>query len=788
MIYANRLVDRTTSQVARAAAGRCSRSRSCVAERAVTRRRARVERSRAPRGRCRSRSAGGAGPSFVGGRRLLSAALVGPLASSAWWAIRGATNSGSRRLDVDGQRPRRARRQHGGGVGGRGGRRPSPSCCRSPTSPPGTAARRAVWPTPSSSAGSPCPGLVDRARRSCSGCCRHPSGAGLYQTLPVLIVAYVVHFGAQAMRAGAGRGRRRCPAASTTPPGCSARAGRGGSGPSSCRSCCPASPPARGLVLLSTMKELPATLLLAPIGFDTLATRIWSCGRGGLPRRGRAPSLVLVALSGVLTWVLVVRRVRRARLMAAPARPSGGPAGPRLGPLLVVVALVVAAGALAALPARATYGARTTADEPQYLLSALSLAEDRDLDIADELRAERWRDFHEVDAARTDRAARRRPRLEPARPAAAGRSSPCPSALGGWVGRQGRARRARRRARRGSSSWVAVRRFAVRRLWPRRDRRRLRRWRRRSRPTAPRSTPSCPPRWPSRSRSPPLTGPLGRRGRVVARARGRRAAVARGEVRAGRRRARRSSRWSAAARAATDGAAVVLVGGARRRRCRVPRRCTRCSTAAGPSTPPATTSSAASSPSSGVDPDYVGRSLPAGRPAPRPRLRPRRVGAGVPARRAGARRALARAPPAGLGCCWSSRSRPGGPTPPWSRSRCTAGGGRAARSSSSCRCVVLAVAWWVGRLPRPAPASSLAVAAVAGFVLWGWLVVEVLAAGSRSIVDFEATREPARPGVARAAARRPAARRRPDVGAPGRSGWSCLGLRGAAAGCALRPR
>jgi len=62
----------------------------------------------------------------------------------------------------------------------------------------------------------------------------------------------------------------------------------------------------------------------------------------------------------------------------------------------VVVGLVVAAWALIALPARATRGARLTADEPQYLLSALSLAEDRDLAIDDELDAERYRDFHEL--------------------------------------------------------------------------------------------------------------------------------------------------------------------------------------------------------------------------------------------------------------------------------------------------------------------------------------------------------------------------------------------------------
>ena len=62
--------------------------------------------------------------------------------------------------------------------------------------------------------------------------------------------------------------------------------------------------------------------------------------------------------------------------------------------LLAAVFAVVALWALLGSGVRATYGARVTADEPQYLLSAISLVEDGDLDIADELAAERWRDFH----------------------------------------------------------------------------------------------------------------------------------------------------------------------------------------------------------------------------------------------------------------------------------------------------------------------------------------------------------------------------------------------------------
>ena len=60
------------------------------------------------------------------------------------------------------------------------------------------------------------------------------------------------------------------------------------------------------------------------------------------------------------------------------------------------VGLVVAAWAAVAIPARATAGARTTADEPQYLLTALSLARDRDPYIDDELAARAYLPFHEV--------------------------------------------------------------------------------------------------------------------------------------------------------------------------------------------------------------------------------------------------------------------------------------------------------------------------------------------------------------------------------------------------------
>ena len=134
--------------------------------------------------------------------------------------------------------------------------------------------------------------------------------ASLYQTLPVLVAAYVLHFGAQAMRAaqvavsgvservddaarvlGAGATRRfRTVQLPLMLPGLLA----GG-----------------GMVLLSAMKELPATLLLAPTGFETLATRIWAANAEGFLAETGLTSLVLVLLSGMLTWWLVLRRAER---------------------------------------------------------------------------------------------------------------------------------------------------------------------------------------------------------------------------------------------------------------------------------------------------------------------------------------------------------------------------------------------------------------------------------------------------------------------------------------------
>ena len=129
----------------------------------------------------------------------------------------------------------------------------------------------------------------------------------LYQTLPLLIIAYVVHFGSQALtsseqaaRAVPTQLREQSRLLQPNPirrlwtvdwpimrPGLLA----GG-----------------GLVILATVKELPATLLLAPIGFSTLATEVWASYEEGFYAATGLSSLVLVAVSAFLTWLLVLRR------------------------------------------------------------------------------------------------------------------------------------------------------------------------------------------------------------------------------------------------------------------------------------------------------------------------------------------------------------------------------------------------------------------------------------------------------------------------------------------------
>lgn len=62
------------------------------------------------------------------------------------------------------------------------------------------------------------------------------------------------------------------------------------------------------LVFLTAMKELPATLLLRPTGFETLATRIWTSASAGLYSRAAVPALLILLVSAV-PLSLLARRV-----------------------------------------------------------------------------------------------------------------------------------------------------------------------------------------------------------------------------------------------------------------------------------------------------------------------------------------------------------------------------------------------------------------------------------------------------------------------------------------------
>jgi len=131
----------------------------------------------------------------------------------------------------------------------------------------------------------------------------------LYQTLWMLVFAYVVRFLPQAMGAmqisllqmnprleeaghSLGLGNRAVFRRITAPivrPGVLA---------------------GMALVFLTTVKELPATLLLSPTGFSTLATQIWSATDEAFFTRAAAPALVLLAMSAFSIFLVLMQEER----------------------------------------------------------------------------------------------------------------------------------------------------------------------------------------------------------------------------------------------------------------------------------------------------------------------------------------------------------------------------------------------------------------------------------------------------------------------------------------------
>ena len=134
-----------------------------------------------------------------------------------------------------------------------------------------------------------------------------PFAGVIYQTMPLLIVGYVLLFGAQAVNAA-----RAAVGAVPSRLGESARM-LGARGWRRLRTVelplmTPGLLAAGGLVFLSVMKELPLTLLMRPINLPMLSADIWDSTESLFLAQAGLESLVLVAVSGVLTWLLVLRR------------------------------------------------------------------------------------------------------------------------------------------------------------------------------------------------------------------------------------------------------------------------------------------------------------------------------------------------------------------------------------------------------------------------------------------------------------------------------------------------
>ncbi len=66
------------------------------------------------------------------------------------------------------------------------------------------------------------------------------------------------------------------------------------------------------LVFLTVVKELPLALLLAPIGFQTLATEIWDAASSGFYARAAGPAALLLVVS-IVTVALLLRAEDRTR-------------------------------------------------------------------------------------------------------------------------------------------------------------------------------------------------------------------------------------------------------------------------------------------------------------------------------------------------------------------------------------------------------------------------------------------------------------------------------------------
>ncbi|MDK2010983.1 MULTISPECIES: ABC transporter permease [unclassified Deinococcus] len=131
----------------------------------------------------------------------------------------------------------------------------------------------------------------------------------LYQTFPLLILAYTLHFVAEAV------GPIRTSLSSATPRLEEAarllgQTSRGALARVTLPLIRPGLLVSAAFVFLSVLKELPLTLLLAPIGFETLARNVWAYTEEA-QYAAAAPYALALALSGAVLTLLILRREHR---------------------------------------------------------------------------------------------------------------------------------------------------------------------------------------------------------------------------------------------------------------------------------------------------------------------------------------------------------------------------------------------------------------------------------------------------------------------------------------------
>jgi iron(III) transport system permease protein len=131
----------------------------------------------------------------------------------------------------------------------------------------------------------------------------------LYQTMTLLVVAYVVRFLPQAV------GGSRLSLLQINPRLEDAarnlgKSSLGAIGAVTLPLARPGVLAGAALVFLTVMKELPLTLLLRPTGLETLATNLWSATTGGAYAKAAAPALLLILASTLPTLLLERRGIR----------------------------------------------------------------------------------------------------------------------------------------------------------------------------------------------------------------------------------------------------------------------------------------------------------------------------------------------------------------------------------------------------------------------------------------------------------------------------------------------